>query len=79
MSFRHRDIEYYDNLPPWLRALIRESELPISAINVGERLKKLGAMGTKFEIEAAKSIILHEENAMRHRIKMRLLRSERKK
>jgi hypothetical protein len=65
MSFKSRDIEYYDELPPWLRKLIAASELPLSAINVGEKLKKLKIDDHPFQVNAAMSIIAGEESAMR--------------
>jgi hypothetical protein len=69
MSFRFRDIDYYDTLPPWLRKMIRDSEFPISSIVVGEKLKRLNIEDEIYKVQAAESIISGEENAMREAIR----------
>lgn len=67
MSFRYRELEYYDKLPPWLRALIRQSEYSISAISVGEALRRLRITGREKEEAAAKEIISSLEDGMKRR------------
>lgn len=65
MSFIYRDQEYYDNLPPWLRKMIRNCGFPISAIKVGERLKHIDIGDEKRARAEAEVAIREEVDAMR--------------